>query len=80
MERHAEARVEAGVRQQLIDQIIAANTSDVPKSWIQQFVQSYAESYKSGNQRDQFAGEFRSMPSGKIRRDLVIETSPRRKD
>src|SRR6266576_2605229 len=37
MERHAEHEVEAGARQQLIDQIIAANAFDVPKSWIQQF-------------------------------------------
>jgi len=75
MERHAEHEVEAGVRQQLIDQIIAANAFDVPKSWIQQFVQNYAESYKiPEDQRDQFAGEFRSMAERQIRRDLVIET------
>src|SRR5258706_139905 len=75
MERHAEHEVEAGVRQQLIDQIIAANAFEVPKSWIQQFVQNYAESYKiPEDQRDQFAGEFRSMAERQIRRDLVIET------
>src|SRR6266513_3383165 len=35
LERHAEHEVEAGVRQQLIDQIIAANAFDVPKSRVQ---------------------------------------------
>jgi len=75
MERHAEHEVEAGVRQQLIDQIIAANAFDVPKSWVQQFVQNYAEAYKvPTDQREQFSGEFRAMAERQIRRDLVIET------
>ncbi len=75
MEHHAGHEVEAGVRQQLIDQIISANAFDVPKSWIQQFVQNYAEAYQiPEDQREQFAGEFRSMAERQIRRDLVIET------
>lgn len=75
MERHAEHEVEANVRQQLIDQIIAANAFDVPKSWVQQFVQNYAEAYQvPEDQREQFAGEFRAMAERQIRRDLVIET------
>jgi trigger factor len=75
MERHAEHEVEAGVRQQLIDQIISANAFDVPKSWVQQFVENYAEAYKvPKEEREQFAGEFRSMAERQIRRDLVIET------
>ena len=75
MERHAEREVEAGVRQSLIDQIISANAFDVPKSWVQQFVENYAEAYQVPKQeREQFAGEFRSMAERQIRRDLVIET------
>lgn len=75
MERHAQHEIEAGVRQQLIDQIISANSFDVPKSWVQQFAQNYAEAYKVPEpQREQFAGEFRSMAERQIRRDLVIET------
>jgi trigger factor len=75
MERHAEHEIEAGLRQQLIDLIISANAFDVPKSWVQQFVENYAEAYKVPNeQREQFAGEFRSMAEQQIRRDLVIET------
>jgi trigger factor len=75
MERHAEHEIEAGVRQQLIDQIIAANAFDVPKSWVQQFVQNYAEAYQvPEDQREQFSGEFRSMAERQIRRDLVVET------
>ncbi len=75
MERHAEHEIEAGVRQQLIDQIISANAFDVPKSWVQQFVENYAEAYQvPADQREKFAGEFRSMAERQIRRDLVIET------
>jgi trigger factor len=75
LQKHAEHEIEANVRQQLIDQIISANAFDVPKSWIQQFVQNYAEAYQiPEDQRDQFAGEFRSMAERQIRRDLVIET------
>ena len=75
MQKHAEQEVEANVRQQLIEQIISANAFDVPKSWIQQFVQNYAEAYQiPEDQREQFASEFRSMAERQIRRDLVIET------
>jgi trigger factor len=75
LERHAEREVEAGVRQQLIDQIISANAFDVPKSWVQQFVENYAEAYQvPKEEREQFSGEFRSMAERQIRRDLVIET------
>src|SRR4051812_24297114 len=75
LERHAEHEIEANARQQLIDQIISANAFDIPKSWIQQFVQNYAEAYQvPEDQRDKFAGEFRSLAERQIRRDLVIET------
>jgi trigger factor len=75
LQRHSEQEVEANVRQQLIDQIISANAFDVPKSWVQQFVQNYAEAYQvPEDQREQFGGEFRSMAERQIRRDLVIET------
>jgi trigger factor len=75
LERHAQHEVEAGVRQQLVDQIISANSFDVPRSWVQQFVENYAEAYQvPAEQREQFAGEFRSMAERQIRRDLVIET------
>jgi trigger factor len=75
LERHAEHEIEANVRQQLIDQIVSANAFDIPKSWIQQFVQNYAEAYQvPENERDKFAGEFRSLAERQIRRDLVIET------
>ena len=75
LERHSQHEVEAGVRQQLVDQIISANAFDVPRSWVQQFVENYAQAYQiPAEQREQFAGEFKSMAERQIRRDLVIET------
>jgi len=75
LESQAEREAEASVRQQLIDQIISANAFDVPKSWVQQFVQNYAEAYQVPEpQREKFAEEFRTMAERQIRRDLVIET------
>jgi trigger factor len=75
MERHAEHEIEAAARQQLIDQIIAANSFDVPKSWVQQFVENYAQAYQvPEDQREKFSGEFRAMAERQVRRDLVIET------
>ena len=75
LERQAEREAEGSVRQQLIDQIISANAFDVPKSWVQQFVQNYADAYQVPEpQREKFAEEFRTMAERQIRRDLVIET------
>ena len=72
---HAKRDSDAEVRQKLIDEIIGANPFDVPKSWVQQFAQNYAEAYQiPEDERERFANEFRSMAERQIRRDLVIET------
>jgi trigger factor len=66
---------DADVRQKLVDEIIGANPFEIPKSWIQQMVQNYAEAYQvPEEERDRFATEFRNMAERQIRRDLVIET------
>jgi trigger factor len=71
----ARREADAEVRQKLIDDIIGANPFEVPKSWVQQMVQSYAEAYQvPESERDRFATEFRNMAERQIRRDLVIET------
>ena len=73
--RHAEREADSEVRQQLIDQIIAANPFDVPPSWVNQLVQAYMEAYQVPEQdRERFAAEFRPMAERQVRRDLVIET------
>jgi trigger factor len=71
----AKREADAEIRQKLIDDIIGANPFDVPKSWVQQMIQSYAEAYQvPETERDKFATEFRNMAERQIRRDLVIET------
>jgi len=71
----ARREADAEVRQKLIDDIIGANPFDVPRSWVQQMVASYAEAYQvPESERDKFATEFRNMAERQIRRDLVIET------
>ncbi len=75
LEEHTKRDVEAEVRQKLVDEIIGANPFDVPKSWVQQFAQNYAEAYQvPEEEREKFSTEFRSMAERQIRRDLVIET------
>lgn len=72
---HARRDADAEVRQKLIDEVIGANPFDVPKSWVQQFAQNYAEAYQiPEGDRERFSTEFRSMAERQIRRDLVIET------
>ena len=72
---HAKRDSDAEVRQKLIDEIIGANPFDVPKSWVQQFANNYAEAYQiPEEERERFANEFKSMAERQIRRDLVIET------
>jgi len=66
---------DAEVRQKLVDEIIGANSFDVPKSWVQQFAANYAEAYQiPEEEREKFSTEFQSMAERQIRRDLVLET------
>jgi trigger factor len=73
--RHAGHEADAVVRQKLIEEIIASNKFDVPKSWIQELVSNYAKAYGvPEDQLESFANEFRSIAEKQIRRDLVIDT------
>jgi trigger factor len=75
MVRHFEREAEADVRQRLIDDIVAANAFDVPRSWVQQLVDAYAQAYQIPEQdRERFADEFRVMAERQVRRDLIIDT------
>ncbi|MEO7502439.1 MAG: trigger factor [Gemmatimonadaceae bacterium] len=72
---HVTREADADVRQKLVDEIIGANPFEIPKSWVQQMVQNYAEAYQvPEEERERFATEFRNMAERQIRRDLVIET------
>src|SRR6185503_14515855 len=72
---HAEREADAGVRQQLIDQIIQANAFDVPPSWVTQLVDGYMKAYQiPEEERERFTGEFRPVAERQVRRDIVIDT------
>ena len=75
LKSHAERESEANVRQSLVDELVGANPFEVPPSWINQLMDSYAQAYQiPEEERGRFTGEFRSMAERQVRRDLVIDT------
>ena len=75
LEEHASREADAGVRQQLLDQIAAANPFDIPPSWVNQLIDGYVEAYKVPEEdRAHFRNEFRSVAERQVRRDLIIDT------
>jgi len=75
LEEHAGREADAGVRQQLIEQIASANSFDVPPSWVNQLIDGYMEAYKvPEEERDKFRAEFRPIAERQVRRDLIIDT------
>lgn len=72
---HAQREADAGVRQQLIEQIGQANTFDVPPSWVNQTIQAYLQVYQvTDAERDRFITEFQPVAERQVRRDLIIDT------
>jgi trigger factor len=72
---HAEREADAGVRQQIIDQIVQANAFDVPPSWVTQLVDGYMKAYQvPEEERERFTAEFRPVAERQVRRDLIIDT------
>ncbi len=75
LESSAVREADSVVRGLLIEELVGANPFDVPPSWVKQLVGSYAEAYQiPEEEREKFAGEFRTMAERAVRRDLVIET------
>lgn len=75
LEGHTEREAESEVRQKLLDEIIGANPFEVPPSWVNQLVDAYAQAYQiPDEEKERFAGEFRTMAERQVRRDLVIDT------
>lgn len=71
----ATREADAEVRQKLLDEVIGANPFDVPRSWVAQVVQAYAEMYRIPNEeRERFASQFLPAAERQVRRDLVVET------
>jgi trigger factor len=78
---HAEREADAGVRQQLIDQIVQANAFDVPPSWVNQLIDGYMKAYQiPDEERERFAAEFQPVAERQVRRDLIIDTISEREN
>ena len=72
---HNEHEAESDVRQRLMDEIIAANPFEVPRSWVAQLVDNYAQSFNIPQEsREQFDTEFRQVAERQIKRDLIVDT------
>src|SRR5262245_15243267 len=75
LEDHASREADAGVRQQLVDNIAAANPFDVPPSWVSRLIDGYLQAYQvPDEERDRFRGEFRPIAERQVRRDLIVDT------
>jgi trigger factor len=75
LEEHSAREADAGVRQQLVDQIAAANPFDVPPSWVNQLIDGYVQAYQvPEDERERFQGEFRPVAERQVRRDLIVDT------
>jgi trigger factor len=70
LEEHASRESDAGVRQQLVDQIAAANPFDVPASWVNQTIDGYMQAYQVP---DADKEQFRPIAERQVRRDLIID-------
>ncbi|MCC6317882.1 MAG: trigger factor [Gemmatimonadaceae bacterium] len=71
----ARRETDAEVRSRLLDEIIGANSFDVPPSWVQQTVDGYANAYQiPDSEKERFVGQFRPTAERQVRRDLIVET------
>jgi trigger factor len=75
LERDAVASADAGTRQELLQQIYAANNVPAPPSLVSRLVQSYMQAYQiPAEQFETFAAEFRPVAEQQVRRELVLDT------
>jgi trigger factor len=74
LELDARRAADAGVRRQLIEQIVAANAVPAPRSLIGRVLQAYAQAYSVSEERfEAFATEFYPLAEAQVRRDLVLD-------
>jgi trigger factor len=75
LEADAQQSADASVRQELLQQIFAANDVPAPASLVDRLIKGYMKAYQiPETQFDTFAGEFRSVAEQQVRRELVLET------
>jgi trigger factor len=74
LEAHADREADAGVRAQLIEEIVAANALEAPPAMVQRALSAYAQSYGvPDDQLERFSTEFRPVAERQVLRELVID-------
>jgi trigger factor len=74
LEEHATRDSDANVRQQVIDQIVGANSFDVPHAWVNQLLEAYMKAYQVPQEEgEKFVSEFRPIAERQVRRDLIVD-------
>jgi trigger factor len=75
LEQDGQAQADAAVRQELLQQIFAANEVPAPASLVDRLIRGYMEAYSiPAEQFETFAREFRPMAEQQVRRELVLDT------
>lgn len=74
LEAEATSAADAAVRQELLQQLYAANAVPAPPSLVSRLVRGYMEAYKiPAEQFEAFQGEFRPVAEQQVRRELVLD-------
>lgn len=74
LEGEAVRIADTGVRDQLIEKIVAANEVPAPTTLVERLIAAYAEGYQVGpEQRQAFATQFASIAEAQVRRELVLD-------
>ncbi len=73
LERAAEREGDAGVREQLVSQIVEANGVPAPESLVHRALHALLHAYHVPHEREEaFYNEFRPVAVGQVQRELVI--------
>ncbi len=74
LEKDAGREVDARLRGELIEQIVAANRVTAPRPLVERALLVYAQAYEIPEDRwEKFATEFRPVAEAQVRRDLVLD-------
>jgi trigger factor len=74
LEQDARAAADSAARQELLQQIYAANNVPAPASLVTRLIQGYMQAYQiPAEQFETFAAEFRPVAEQQVRRELVLD-------
>jgi trigger factor len=74
MEGHIKREADTQVRQQLIDEIVGANSVEAPRPMVQRMLAGIAQNYQiPDEQLEKFTTEMTPMAEQQVKRNLVID-------